>query len=50
MRGRGMWGGAEPDLTARPGSGPRTLRQIAAIRRLPEWMRILSRLVKNDEA
>ena len=27
--GRGMWGGAEPDLTARPGSGPRTLRQIA---------------------
>jgi ATP-binding cassette, subfamily B, bacterial len=29
MRGRGMWGGAEPDLTARPGSGPRTLRQIA---------------------
>jgi ATP-binding cassette subfamily B protein len=24
-----MWGGAEPDLTARPGSGPRTLRQIA---------------------
>jgi ATP-binding cassette, subfamily B, bacterial len=30
MRGRGMWGGAEPNLTARPGSGPRTLRQIAA--------------------
>ncbi|HKO34693.1 MAG TPA: ABC transporter ATP-binding protein, partial [Candidatus Limnocylindria bacterium] len=29
MRGRGMWGGAEPDLTARPGSGPRTIRQIA---------------------
>ena len=29
MRGRGMWGGAEPDLTARPGSGPRTVRQIA---------------------
>jgi ATP-binding cassette subfamily B protein len=29
MRGRGgHWGGAEPDLTARPGSGPRTLRQI----------------------
>ncbi len=28
----------------------RTLRQIAAIRKLPEWMRILSRLVKNDEA
>jgi len=24
-----MWGGAEPDLTARPGSGPRTIRQIA---------------------
>ena len=29
MRGRGMWGGPEPNLTARPGSGPRTLRQIA---------------------
>ncbi|HSM38388.1 MAG TPA: ABC transporter ATP-binding protein [Candidatus Limnocylindrales bacterium] len=30
MRGRGgHWGGGEPDLTARPGSGPRTLRQIA---------------------
>src|SRR4029078_3604224 len=29
MRGRGVWGGAEPDLTARPGSGPRTIRQIA---------------------
>ncbi|HEY7848097.1 MAG TPA: ABC transporter ATP-binding protein [Candidatus Limnocylindria bacterium] len=27
--GRGMWGGEQPDLTARPGSGPRTLRQIA---------------------
>ncbi len=33
MRRRGGWGafgGPEPDLTARPGSGPRTLRQIAA--------------------
>jgi ATP-binding cassette subfamily B protein len=31
MRGRGgHWGGSEPDLTARPGSGPRTLRQIAS--------------------
>jgi ATP-binding cassette subfamily B protein len=29
MRGRGMWGGAEPDLSARPGSGPQTLRKIA---------------------
>jgi ATP-binding cassette subfamily B protein len=29
MRGRGgHWGGEEPDLTARPGSGPRTFRQI----------------------
>jgi ATP-binding cassette subfamily B protein len=29
-RGRGPWGGGEePDLTARPGSGPRTLRLIA---------------------
>ncbi len=31
MRGGGRgghWGGAEPDLTARPGSGPRTFRQI----------------------
>jgi ATP-binding cassette subfamily B protein len=29
MRGRGgHWGGGEPDLTARPGSGPRTFRQI----------------------
>ncbi|HET7582750.1 MAG TPA: ABC transporter ATP-binding protein [Candidatus Limnocylindria bacterium] len=28
-RGRGPWGGGpEPDLTARPGSGPRTLRLI----------------------
>ncbi|HEX6473943.1 MAG TPA: ABC transporter ATP-binding protein [Candidatus Limnocylindria bacterium] len=27
--GRGMWGGAEPDLSARPGSGPQTLRKIA---------------------
>ena len=28
--GRGMWGGGEgPDLTARPGSGPKTLRLIA---------------------
>jgi UDP-3-O-[3-hydroxymyristoyl] glucosamine N-acyltransferase len=27
----------------------RTLRQIAAVRKLPEWMRILSRLVKGDE-
>jgi len=28
-RGRGGgWGGSDPDLTARPGSGPRTLRQI----------------------
>jgi ATP-binding cassette subfamily B protein len=28
-RGRGHWGGGpEPDLTARPGSGPRTLRLI----------------------
>ncbi len=27
--GRGMWGGAEPNLAARPGSGPRTMRQIA---------------------
>jgi ATP-binding cassette, subfamily B, bacterial len=26
--GRGMWGGTEPDLTARPGSGRRTLRQM----------------------
>jgi ATP-binding cassette, subfamily B, bacterial len=30
MRGRGPWGGGpEPNLVARPGSGPRTLRQIA---------------------
>ncbi len=30
MRGRGgHWGGSEPDLTARPGSGRRTVRQIA---------------------
>ena len=33
MRGRGMgrgqWGGEEPNLAARPGSGPRTLRLIA---------------------
>jgi len=31
MRGGGRgghWGGTEPDLTARPGSGPRTFRQI----------------------
>src|SRR5918999_6397981 len=31
MRGGGRgghWGGSEPDLTARPGSGPRTFRQI----------------------
>jgi ATP-binding cassette subfamily B protein len=29
MRGRGgHWGGEEPDLSARPGSGPRTFRQI----------------------
>ena len=27
--GRGHWGGSEPDLTARPGHAPRTLRQIA---------------------
>jgi ATP-binding cassette subfamily B protein len=28
-RGRGPWGGGpDPDLTARPGSGPKTLRQI----------------------
>jgi ATP-binding cassette subfamily B protein len=26
--GRGHWGGTEPDLTARPGHGPRTLRLI----------------------
>jgi ATP-binding cassette subfamily B protein len=26
--GRGHWGGAEPDLTARPGHAPRTFRQI----------------------
>ncbi|HEX2193810.1 MAG TPA: ABC transporter ATP-binding protein [Candidatus Limnocylindria bacterium] len=31
MRGRGgHWGGNEPDLTARPGSGPRTFRQIVS--------------------
>ena len=27
--GRGHWGGSEPDLTARPGHAPRTLRRIA---------------------
>jgi ATP-binding cassette, subfamily B, bacterial len=36
-RGGGHFGGPLPDMTARPGSGPRTFRQIAAFFRPYRW-------------
>ena len=45
MRGGGHWGGAEPNLRARPGSGPATFRRIVGFfrpyRRRLAWIALL---------